>query len=80
MLSGGQKQRVALARALAVFPEILILDEATNSLDLESSISIRSSLQSIKNKMTILIISHETDFFKSVDKVLEIKEGKIKFD
>ena len=80
MLSGGQKQRVALARALAIFPEILILDEATNSLDYESSVSIRSSLKSLNNKMTILIISHEFDFFKNVDSVLEIKDGKIKIN
>ena len=80
MLSGGQKQRVALARALSIFPKILILDEATSSLDYDSSVLIRKSLQSLNKKMTILIISHEIDFFKSVDKVLILKNTKIEIE
>ena len=78
MLSGGQKQRVALARALSIFPKILILDEATTSLDNESSMLIKNSLEKLKGKMTILIISHELDFFKNVDNVIKIENGKIK--
>ena len=75
-----RKQRVALARALSIFPKILILDEATSSLDYDSSVLIRKSLQSLNKKMTILIISHEIDFFKSVDKVLILKNTKIEIE
>ena len=57
-LSGGQRQRIALARALYKDPEILILDEATSSLDSESEKVIQNSIKSIKHKYTIVTIAH----------------------
>ncbi len=80
MLSGGQKQRIALARALAKKPEILILDEATNSLDKESSTLIKNSLSELNEKCTIIIISHEYDFFKNVKEILYMENGKVKME
>jgi len=78
MLSGGQKQRVALARALAKNPEILILDEATNSLDKDSSLLIKNSLSNLNEKCTIIIISHEFESYKNVHGIINIENGKIK--
>lgn len=77
MLSGGQRQRVALARALARNPELLVLDEATSALDMESEIAIHRALQSLKGKVTTLIIAHRLSTVADVDRILVLDRGKI---
>jgi len=77
-LSGGQKQRVALARALIRKPEILILDEATSSLDEKSEQIIINALKKISKKTTILIVTHKISLLKNVDTVYVVENGKVK--
>ena len=75
-ISGGQKQRIGLARALYFSPEILILDEATNSLDKETEKNILNTLIEMKNKITLIIVSHENKPLEITDKVYNLNEFK----
>ncbi len=79
-LSGGQKQRVAIARALAYSPKVLLCDEATSSLDPQSTMAILELLQSINNELgiTILLITHEMDVVKTIcHRVGVLHQGEI---
>jgi subfamily B ATP-binding cassette protein MsbA len=76
-LSGGQRQRLALARAFIRDPEILILDEATNSLDLVSESVIQDALEEFGHDRTVLIIAHRISTIEHADKVIVLDEGKI---
>jgi ATP-binding cassette subfamily B protein len=76
-LSGGQKQRVAIARAILKNPRILILDEATSSLDAESEHLVQKALEDQMGKRSTLVIAHRLSTVKRADKILVLQEGKI---
>lgn len=76
-LSGGQKQRIILARSLLLNPKILILDEATNALDSDTESKIINDILKMKNKITIIIISHNKQIIKKCDIAYKIFNNKI---
>ncbi len=76
-LSGGQKQRIALARALIRDPEILILDEATNALDLESERLVQDALDAAARSKTVLVIAHRISTVEKADQVIVLEDGRI---
>ncbi len=77
-LSGGQKQRVAISRALYHRSEIIILDEATSSLDIQTEKIIQKTIQKLKNKMTVISIAHRFSTIKDCDFIFLIDKGEIK--
>lgn len=76
-LSGGQRQRVTIARALLANPRILVLDEATSSLDTESEALIQSSLEELLQGRTTLVIAHRLSTIQRADVILVIENGQI---
>lgn len=76
-LSGGQRQRLAIARAILADPKILILDEATSSLDTESEALIQKSLSELIKNRTTIVIAHRLSTIKKADQILVIEAGKI---
>ena len=76
-LSGGQKQRISLARALAVRPAILILDDTTSAVDLETEKHIQNSLANLDFPCTKIIIAQRISTAKYADKIIVLKDGKI---
>ena len=76
-LSGGQKQRLALARAILADPRILILDEATSSVDAEAEYLIQQALESVLKGRTSLVIAHRLSTIRDADKIIALEEGRI---
>jgi ABC transporter fused permease/ATP-binding protein len=76
-LSGGQRQRVAIARAILKDPAILILDEATSSLDAESESLVQEALDELMKNRTTIIIAHRLATIRKVDRIYVLKDGEI---
>lgn len=77
LLSGGQRQRLALARALLRKPELLILDEATSSLDTESEGLIQKTLETLARSMSIVIVAHRLATVQRADRIYVLEQGRI---
>ncbi len=76
-LSGGERQRIVLARALLRKPSVLILDEATSSLDTENEKRIQQAIDSLSGKLTIVVVAHRISTIKNADRILVLEQGRI---
>lgn len=76
-LSGGQRQRLGIARALITKPQLLVLDEATSSLDGQSELDVSDAIKKLKGSVTVVMIAHRLSTVRSADQVIYMAEGKI---
>ncbi len=77
-LSGGQIQRLGLARALYTKPGLLVMDEATSALDAESEAEIQKALDSMRGRVTVVLIAHRLNTIQHADKVILVEDGQVK--
>ena len=77
-LSGGQRQRIGIARALYFNPNLLIFDEATNSLDVQTEAEVMKAINKMQGVKTIIIIAHRLNILEACDEIIEIEKGEIK--
>jgi len=76
-ISGGQRQRLGIARALLSKPRLLVLDEATSSLDGQSEFDVSTDLKAMKGKVTLVIIAHRLSTIREADKIIYLSKGRI---
>ena len=76
-LSGGERQRISIARAILYDPQVLILDEATSSLDVESEQFVQQAINNLLSNRTAIIIAHRLSTIRQVDKIYYIEDGQI---
>jgi len=76
-ISGGQKQRLGIARAMFTKPKLLVLDEATSSLDGQTESDIADAIQALKGIVTVVMIAHRLSTVRDADKVIYLDRGKI---
>ena len=76
-LSGGQRQRLGIARGLFTKPKLLVLDEATSSLDAQTEADITEAIKSLKGKTTIIMIAHRLSSVRNADQVIFMSNGII---
>ncbi|MYL34819.1 ATP-binding cassette domain-containing protein [Pontibacillus yanchengensis] len=76
-LSGGQKQRVAIARAILIDPSVLVLDDATSAVDMETELQIQRALKEVMKGRTTFIIAHRISSLKHADEIIVLEDGKV---
>lgn len=76
-LSGGQRQRLGIARALITKPQLLVLDEATSSLDGQSELDVSDAIKELKGSVTVVMIAHRLSTVRNADQVIYMEDGKI---
>jgi ABC-type multidrug transport system fused ATPase/permease subunit len=76
-LSGGQRQRLGIARAMFTKPKLLVLDEATSSLDGQTEADISDAIQTLQGSVTVLLIAHRLSTVRNVNKVVYLSKGEI---
>ncbi|MFG6119145.1 ABC transporter ATP-binding protein [Thalassobacillus sp. B23F22_16] len=77
-LSGGQKQRIAIARAILIDPSILVLDDATSAVDMETEFKIQKALKEVMQGRTTFIIAHRISSLKHADEIIVLEDGEVK--
>ena len=80
LVSGGERQRIALARALLRHPDLLVLDEATNALDIDSERRVLERLRRSRPHMAVVLIAHRTEALSHCDRVVVLQHGRMVHD